>query len=102
MNYFGKWCLTRWAEIGDTTGMEMDNGATNPHRNSRRHQYVLVADLPVCDYCHAKGVGKLAEYDFQTTYLYWANGCAEHYEMNRRYDTLGLGKGQKLVLKLPE
>ena len=49
---------------------------------------------PRCDLC-----GKPARYDFATTHGVWAYGCQTCYEQFRLYPDLGMGKGQKLVLK---
>lgn len=39
-----------------------------------------------------------AKYDFRTRHGYWANGCEAHWILNRRHETLGIGKGQQLVI----
>ena len=58
----------------------------NPHTSTE------VAVLPKCDYCD-----KLAAYDAKTCLGPWTNLCHEHYA---KYGIgLGLGKGQKLIVK---
>lgn len=50
--------------------------------------------LPSCDIC-----GEQAAYDFQTNLGgRWAYGCVECYLTLRAHDTLGTGRGQRLVL----
>jgi len=53
---------------------------------------VLVANLPNCDFC-----GKTASYDGQTIFGAWAYMCKECF--NRYGVGLGVGYGQKLILK---
>lgn len=53
-----------------------------------------VTKLPDCDFCV-----QLAQYDFKTISAAWANGCETHYEVYRMHRELGVGKGQKLVVK---
>ena len=48
--------------------------------------------LPPCDFCPAE-----AHFDFATKMGPWAYGCFEHYFALRAADSLGLGKGQRLV-----
>jgi hypothetical protein len=55
---------------------------------------MIVSNLPQCDFC-----GKDAEYDFSTVLGPWANGCEKCYKKYRRHAELGIGKGQKLILK---
>ena len=59
----------------------------------------FVSELPNCDFGHSDTPGGVvkARYDFRTTDGRWANGCAEHYDSHRLHETLGLGKGQRLV-----
>lgn len=58
---------------------------------------VEVAFLPMCDFCDVRSTP--AEYDFRTLFGSWANGCEEHYLAYRMHKELGVGKGQRLVLK---
>ena len=39
-----------------------------------------------------------AQYDFKTRQGPWGNGCQEAFDLNRAFDTLGTGKGQRLVV----
>lgn len=62
-----------------------------------------VAVLPGCDICPLDSVNRNnpplpAMYDFKTQDGRWANGCEAHYQAFRLYDTLGTGKGQKLIV----
>jgi hypothetical protein len=61
---------------------------------------VAVARLPWCDF-HRNiiGVNIPAQYDFKTRRGDWAYGCRECFMANRMYEELGLGKGQRLVIK---
>ena len=53
---------------------------------------VTVAVLPKCDFCDDQ-----AHYDTKIPmYGSWANVCERHFKMHRC--SLGLGKGQRLVL----
>ena len=57
-----------------------------------KHEEVEVEKLPACDFC-----GRTARYDGKTIQGPWAYMCATHFEI---YGIgLGLGKGQKLILK---
>lgn len=61
----------------------------------RPHTQVVVDKLPKCDYC-----GRTFDemYDAKTIYGYWAYLCPYHW--GKFTDCLlGLGKGQKLILK---
>jgi hypothetical protein len=53
-----------------------------------------VSVLPDCNFrpCENK-----AEYDFRTLDGRWAFGCEADYLANRMYETLGMGKGQRLI-----
>lgn len=53
-----------------------------------------VAALPKCNFCENEAL-----YDYKTKTGPWAYGCQQHYEWTRLYSKLGLGKGQKLVVK---
>lgn len=69
-----------------------------------------VVRIPQCDFCkeEAKALAQSgvftdfviqpAEYDFKTVEGPWAFGCKEHFNIHCKYDSLGLGKGQKLEL----
>jgi len=59
---------------------------------TKPHTEVVVSRLPKCDFC-----GKQAQYDGKTVMGPWANMCPTHFRMYGR--GLGLGKGQKLVLR---
>ena len=53
-----------------------------------------------CDFCRmATGEAVLAKYDFKTTNGQWGNGCPMHWRQYRLYDSLGVGKGQQLVIR---
>lgn len=54
---------------------------------------VELYSIPTCSWCSSP-----AEYDFKTNIGPWAYGCSTHWEGYRLYPTLGLGKGQKLLL----
>jgi hypothetical protein len=60
---------------------------------------VEVSRLPTCDFCGVEGVVRPARYDFRTKHGPWANGCSEHYKAHRADATLGLGKGQLLIVQ---
>lgn len=53
---------------------------------------VEVEVKPICDICHA-----LADYDARTKYGVWAYLCKRHFE--EIGIGLGLGKGQRLMIK---
>ena len=55
---------------------------------------VAVDALPVCDFC-----GKTAHYDFQTIHRPWAYGCEPCYLDNRAHPVLGVGWGQRLIVR---
>ena len=60
---------------------------------------VKVTALPPCDFCSLLELPEVpkAYYDGRTTMGPWANMCQEHFD---QYGVgLGLGRGQKLVLK---
>ena len=57
---------------------------------------VKVHRLPKCDF--HPNEDHLATYDFKTFQGPWGNGCEEAYQQNRAFDTLGTGKGQRLIL----
>jgi len=56
------------------------------------HEAVEVLELPDCDIC-----GETAAFDAKTVNGPWANLCPAHYA--RLGYGLGLGKGQRLILK---
>jgi hypothetical protein len=59
---------------------------------------VTVEELPPCNFIHDKPEPAL--YDGKTIHGPWAFMCEEHFRM---YGTgLGMGKGQRLVVKQPE
>ncbi|MEK6832674.1 MAG: hypothetical protein AABY32_01390 [Nanoarchaeota archaeon] len=58
-----------------------------------------VCSLPKCDFCRENNVDTDAIYDGKTTMGCWGNMCEKHF---KQYGVgLGLGKGQKLVVKTP-
>ena len=59
---------------------------------TRDGKVAYVATIPACDFC-----GRPARYDFKTQHGPWAYGCEADYEVNRLYEDLGTGKGQRLV-----
>ena len=70
---------------------------------ARPHTEVEVPSLPLCDICRypviGQGVETVARYDGKTTMGPWANMCERHF---RSVGVgLGLGKGQKLILRVP-
>lgn len=60
------------------------------------HEIILVSSIPSCNFCQD---GTPGPYDFKTTMGPWANGCEEHYKEHRAAPTLGVGKGQFLLLE---
>ena len=61
------------------------------------HTEVEVDKLPNCDLCKESGITETAQYDAKTTFGSWASLCKIHF---LRFGIgLGLGRGQKLVLK---
>lgn len=60
----------------------------------------LVDELPPCDYCKMMGKEppEPAEYDAMTFTGPWANMCEAHYQ-RFGIKPLGLGRGQKLVVR---
>ena len=60
----------------------------------------LVDELPPCDICKAEGVDppEPAEYDASTTSGRWGYMCEAHYQTHG-VKPLGLGRGQKLVVR---
>lgn len=64
----------------------------------RNHTAVEVSTLPTCDLCVTPPI-RPAAYDAKTTHGPWANLCEEHYaEIGIG---LGLGKGQRYIVKSP-
>ncbi len=53
-----------------------------------------VPQRPSCSWCSSPAL-----YDFKTVSGPWGYGCQIHYEAFRLYDTLGTGKGQRLVVE---
>lgn len=61
------------------------------------HTAVEVARIPNCDLCHQHHRATPAVVDGKTVYGPWAHMCEDHYE-----DVgigLGLGRGQRLILR---
>lgn len=58
---------------------------------------VLVASPRYCDHCQAKGHQRVANYDAKTAHGYWAYLCEVHFIETG--GQLGLGKGQRLIIK---
>jgi hypothetical protein len=69
------------------------NGERLYRRNPMTHTEVKVAEFPICDIC-----GKEAHYDAKSFDGRWGNFCDADWAVytNKK---LGLGLGQKLVLK---
>lgn len=62
------------------------------------HSEVAVSELPPCDLCAAAGITRPAAYDAKMKgRTAWANMCQPHFEVHGV--GLGLGKGQKLVVR---
>lgn len=61
-------------------------------KDKRAHTSVEVSELPQCDFCQ-----KQASYDGKTVFGPWASMCEAHFKANGV--GVGLGKGQKLILK---
>lgn len=66
-------------------------------KKQNSHKEVTVSVLPKCDLCAQEGRLIDARYDAKTNMGPWANMCQRHY--NTYGIGLGLGLGQKLVLK---
>lgn len=68
---------------------------------AREGTEAVVAHLPMCDiHKYDKGVANVpALYDARTIRGPWAFMCQECWEANSPDRELGIGKGQKLVLK---
>jgi hypothetical protein len=66
-----------------------------------QHTSVEVSSLPKCDLCNPMGFPgghqEVAEYDGRTKQGPWANMCKRHFKQHGV--GLGLGKGQRLVLR---
>lgn len=58
---------------------------------------VEVSEIPSCDFEHLGGTTTQAAYDGKTNMGPWAYMCETHFKMIGV--GLGLGKGQRLVLK---
>jgi len=67
-------------------------------RTNRDHTKVMVESLPNCDIKEEHPTPVKARYDAKTIYGPWANLCQHHFEVVA-IGNLGLGKGQRLVLK---
>jgi hypothetical protein len=55
---------------------------------------VAVRELPKCNFCE-----ETAHFDFATKAGPWAFGCSYHYFKYRAVANLGVGKGQRLVVR---
>lgn len=64
----------------------------------KAHRAVYVTRIPDCDFCAKEGKKVPAVYDAATTFGAWANMCENHFMVHARYG-LGLGKGQRLILR---
>ncbi len=53
----------------------------------------VVEKLPKCDFCSCD-----ARYDAKTINGMWANMCFAHWKEFAEYKSLGIGKGQNLIL----
>jgi hypothetical protein len=62
-----------------------------------KDEYVIVTTLPNCDFCAAMNRKVKAKVDGKTTLGIRANMCARHFAT--KGIALGLGKGQRLILK---
>ena len=60
-------------------------------------EQVKVARLPDCDLCNDK-----ARYDAKTLHGQWAYMCHTDWIRWRMYASLGTGKGQELILDVPD
>ena len=58
----------------------------------------IVAELPDCYFCKMEGRTEPAEYDARTRTGQWGNMCEPHYQQHG-VKPLGLGMGQKLILR---
>ena len=63
----------------------------------KRGEEVVVAKLPLCDFCKSAGKARDARYDAVVYGAGWAYMCQSHYEIHGI--GLGTGVGQKLVLE---
>lgn len=61
---------------------------------------VEVSSLPDCDLCQQFGTKTIANYDALTIYGPWGYLCNEHFQSHGI--GLGTGRGQKLILRIPE
>lgn len=61
---------------------------------AKDHTQIEVLELPPCD---IPGCKEVARYDGKTSHGPWANMCEEHFDSLGV--GLGLGKGQKLIIK---
>jgi len=57
---------------------------------------VEVEELPLCDIHNKRHP---AAYDFKTFQGPWAYGCEKAWKENRAHHDLGVGKGQRLVVR---
>ncbi len=85
------------AGLGLGVGFKVVDHFYNKHvtkNPAKPHTEVIVTRLPKCDFC-----GSTVRYDGKTRMGPWANMCPAHFKMYGY--GLGLGKGQKLILKNP-
>lgn len=66
----------------------------------KTHESVEVVRLPNCDFCQIEGRETPAAYDGKTVHGPWANMCELCFTKNGI--GLGLGRGQRLLLKKVE
>jgi hypothetical protein len=67
---------------------------------NKPHTQVTVDALPPCDFCKQDGVEREAGYDGKLNFgTSWANMCRSHF--NQYGIGLGLGKGQRLLKRVP-
>lgn len=59
----------------------------------------FVREIPKCDFKQWDGCELDAEYDFAVKFGSWAFGCEAHWKKYRLHEELGIGSGQKLVLR---
>ena len=61
---------------------------------------VALSELPKCDFADKGGCSSSeAHYDFRTIFGPWANGCYTHFRMFGASENLGVGHGQRLVVR---
>jgi hypothetical protein len=102
-----------WAELEKLAGVEPTSVAEYEKAQERyrglsqeqkdeedvkAHRAVYVSRIPECDFCAKEGKHVPARYDAATNLGPWANMCDDHFMVYARYG-LGLGKGQRLILR---